>query len=382
VNERSWGNNMKKIYFFAIFIFVNLMSLDSFAQQCGQEKRNGVDKCSEAKFNEYTEDLAETQAKIKALNSALSTTDGVGGSVGVGQNTTESMKGLERARDKHIANIAQCTEAIRICKESCEKEAANNKAQQNYTAAEQNKEDKKHCETDLEQKKEQAKVAEGSMGKALETLGGLLSALGIMAPKQQDVAQPLCVQNPNDPTCTTDTANKESNSQLATGDFRRDDAAALEEGTLAGEVDPASGPAATPTSSGAIAGVAAAGLGGGGGSSNPTARARDIGDKKSEFDGNPKINFAGGVMGGGSAGGGSARGGSSTIGKGVANPIASRTTIDLDSQAGRIATAAEERLRGPASNEPMGGVTSVYYLDNFSKIEKRMLTERNTLQEH
>ena len=110
-----------------------------------------------------------------------------------------------------------------------------------------------------------------------------------MAPKQQDVEQPLCIQNPNDPTCTTDTANKESNSQLATGDFRRDDAAALEEGALAGEVDPASGPAATPTSSGAIAGVASAGLGGGGGSSNPTARARDIGDKKSEFDGNPKI---------------------------------------------------------------------------------------------
>jgi hypothetical protein len=88
-------------------------------------------------------------------------------------------------------------------------------------------------------------------------------------------------------------------------------------------------------------------------------------------------------MGGGGGGGGGGRGGgSSGLGKSGANPTASRTGIDGDPQAGKIAAAAEERLRGPASNEPLGGVTSVYYLDNFSKVEKRMLTERNTLQEH
>jgi len=64
---------------------------------------------------------------------------------------------------------------------------------------------------------------------------------------------------------------------------------------------------------------------------------------------------------------------------GAGGPI-THTAID---QAQIEKTAVERAIqqRGIASEEPMGGITSANSLDNFQKIEKRMQTERNYLNE-
>lgn len=340
------------------------------AQQCQKDEETAKTKCSKEQFTQY-------EARLKELNAQLA-------GQGVGSQASQSYDGVGMEKAGLESRIALCKEAREGCIKSCQSDAQQKRSQvpPQESAAQQDDKKKQNCESGEPKKnEEQAKGTSNGMAEAMQALAALMQALGMQSPEQQQAEVPLCTQNPNDPQCKTDTATTDGGSTLTSGEFRRDDGATTVDGALASQEAPNAGAAAQPTMSGAIAGAGGAGLGGGGGGSGGSSRGRDSGDKKSDFDGTPKINLAGGAMGGGGGGGGGARG-ASNPGKGGGNPTASRTGIDNESQVGKIAAAAEERLRGPASNEPLGGISSVYYLDNFSKVEKRMITERNTLQEH
>lgn len=212
-----------------------------------------------------------------------------------------------------------------------------------------------------------------------------MKALGMKDNKNdQQAQQPLCQQDPKNSACTVDKANT-TGSQFASGEFRSANGTASTDGSLASTDGP---PLGTPaSSSGSGGGSSGGGMGGFGGSLGvASAGGRGSSAKSSknaEFDGTPKINLSGGGYGSGGGGGGGSGYGGNGHGSGSGNTAtASRSGLEHDEQVGKIATAAQERIRGPASNEPMGGVSSVYYLDNFTKIEKRIQSERNNLTEN
>ena len=98
--------------------------------------------------------------------------------------------------------------------------------------------------------------------------------------------------------------------------------------------------------------------------------------KKSEGDGS-KIGIA--SAGGGGGGGGSMAGGA---GKsfGAAGPI-THTPIDGNDKGMAAAVEKAVQQRGIASDGPAGGITGANSRDNFQKVEKRMQSERNNLNE-
>lgn len=361
---------MKKMIFLSL-ISIFLSANTSFAAgQCSKEEQNAQQACSEEKFTGYKAELAAVNEKLKGM--------------GVGEQAQAGGIELATQKSKLDSLIALCEEKRQGCVKTCQSDAQQKRARTpvpDEPGAQQDDQKRKKCETEVKEKKENAQKTSDGMGEAMKALAGLLQALGAGSETPQETAQqPFCTQYPTDPACKEDKPT-DTSSTLTAGEFRRDDGGAFSDGELGSESDPSSGPAAQASNSSPMggAGLPMMGAGAGGGGGGKSAE-KDSG-KKSEFDGTPKINMAGGAMGAG--GGGGARGGGSSLGKGSGNPIASRTGLGEENQANKVAAAAEDRLRGPASNnEPLGGISSVYYLDNFTKVEKRMVNERNTLKEN
>ncbi|MCC6137392.1 MAG: hypothetical protein IT287_02080, partial [Bdellovibrionaceae bacterium] len=353
------------------FLGICLSTISLQAQQCAKDKAKADKECTPEKFKSSIDKLAALKADSDSIDPTKN---------GAGTEAKEALTNTTAQKAELQKHIALCNEHIQGCIKSCQSEAQTNLAQQQTAQASQNEKDKQHCESGPpEEAKKSAQAADASMGEMMKALAGLLAALGMGQDTPETPEQPLCTQNPNDPTCKTDTASNDSGSTLTSGEFRRDPGSAFAEGELGTEAAPVAGAPAAQTMSAPMAGGAAPNLGGGGGGGGRSSGGPSK-EKKSDFDGTPKINLASGFGGGG--GGGGKGGGGGSGGKSSGNPIATRTGADSDQNAGKIAQAAEDRLRGPASNEPLGGVSSVYYLDNFTKVEKRIMNERNTLQEH
>lgn len=338
---------------------------------CTAEEQKAANACSPEKFKAY-------EARLAAVNKEIA-------GRGAGTQAQTGYDSLDMEKKGLDAQIAACKKERESCTSTCKSSAAQKRAQTpvpDTAGAQQDEQKQAKCEKkEHKEAEDKAKSTSSGMGEAMQALAALMGALGMGQETPETAELPFCTQYPEDPSCKTDTAVADTGSTLTSGEFRRDDGGTLVEGDLGTEASPVGGPAAAQTMSGPMAGASMPSLGGSGGGSGSSGRSRSYGDRKSEFDGSPKINLAGGAMSGGGGGGGKG-GGSSLGGKSSGNPTAGRTSLDNEQQAGKIAAAAEERLRGPASNEPLGGISSVYYLDNFSKVEKRMITERNTLQEH
>lgn len=346
-----------------------LSGLPAHANQCAKDKQKAIKECDPEKVKETMGELAAFQQQTAGAGTA--------------KMADELYKGGSAKLAKDQAFAKMCGDAIQGCIKSCTSEAQKNRAQLQEGAAAQNDQDKKYCQTDKPAKaKEAAEKSNMDMGKILEGLMALLQALGKGDEKPpEEVAKPFCTENPTDPACKDDSPIT-TGSGLTAGEFRRGDTGAFAEGDVGTEATPLHGTPAQPSNSSSGGGMGMPMAGGGGGGLAPASARDRESSKKSEFDGAPKINIAGGAMGAG-GGGGARGGGGSSLGKASGNPIASRTGLNDENQANKAAAAAEDRLRGPASNnEPLGGVSSVYYLDNFTKVEKRMITERNTLKEH
>lgn len=343
---------------------------------CRSNHQAAGQSCDPEHVQRITATLAGIQAEIDSLS---------GAGQGVGATASGSLSSLTTQKAQLEAIIADCQGKINSCKDICTNEYITALNQQNHTAANQAHNNRTECERRFQETANAARQTSMDMGKAMEALMALMQMLGMNTDSPQQAEAPLCTREPNNPSCKTDTASVTTGGDFTTGSFRGDTSDRSSDGDLGTEADPEMGkPAAQASSGGGAMGSAGMPLGGGGGGV-PSGMSKASGDKKSEFDGTPKINMASGFAnaGGGGAPGGGGRGGAGSKG-GTNNPYASRTSIDGDQQAAsKIAQAAEERLRNPANaNEPIGGITSVYYLDNFTKVEKRMTNERNTLQEH
>lgn len=346
-----------------------MMFSSAFAQQCVKEEEKAKTDCSKDKFTAY-------EARLALVNQTLE-------GKGAGTQAKDGYRNLDHEKADLDRKIQVCNASRDKCAQTCEQEASGKRARMDYAGAQQDDQKKQNCQNGEPKKNEdEAKKTSGGMAEAMQALAALMQALGMGEEKPPETAQqPFCTENPTDPACKEDKP-VDTSSTLTAGEFRRADEGAFADGDVGTEAAPAPGAAAQQTSSSPMGG-AGMGLpmGGGGGVGTASARDKDSG-KKSEFDGAPKINIAGGAMNGGGGSGGRGGGGSS-LGKGSGNPIASRTGLNDENAANKVAAAAEDRLRGPASsNEPLGGISSVYYLDNFTKVEKRMITERNTLKEN
>lgn len=357
-----------KIYKAILIGLLSVLVSVTVHASCDADKEAAKMKCS-------GEELQAAKAAFAAGASLLAANN-----VGAAKTAEDAKTEANTQQGKIIAANKACVDAINKCSTSCDKEKTATQTT-NPPKSQQAAKNKDYCVNgDPAKTAEAQKKAGGDLGEMMKALTGLLAALGAQQTPPEAPQQSPCTTNPSDPQCVTDKATNDAGSTLTSGEFRRDAGAAFADGDLAGEAAPVAGPPAAQTVSAPMAGGAPVNLSssGGGGGRNSPSRDRE---KKSEFDGSPKINLASGFAGGGS-GGGKSGGGSGGGSKSSANPLASRASIDGDSQAGKIAQAAEDRLRGPASNEPLGGVSSVYYLDNFTKVEKRIMNERNTLQEH
>lgn len=345
------------------------------AADCPSAHQQAERSCSPEIMGAYRERLAAADQALQASGEGAAAT-----AQGAHATTAASQAALQQA-------LAACTQQINTCKQNCLRDATHYSTltPPQHNIAHQMDEKRRQCEGDFQQVANAARQTSMDMGKAMEALMALMQMLGMNTDSPQQAEAPLCTREPNNPSCKTDTASVTTGGDFTTGSFRGDTSDRSSDGDLGTEADPEMGkPAAQASSGGGAMGSAGMPLGGGGGGV-PSGMSKASGDKKSEFDGTPKINMASGFAnaGGGGAPGGGGRGGAGSKG-GTNNPYASRTSIDGDQQAAsKIAQAAEERLRNPANaNEPIGGITSVYYLDNFTKVEKRMTNERNTLQEH
>ncbi len=360
---------MKKMMFLSFISIVFGAQLAQASGQCSKEEQAAQQQCSDEKFTSY-------KAQLAALNSSMA-------GKGAATQAADGAAGVSEQKANLDSLIALCEEKRQGCIKTCQSDAQQKRARTpvpDEQGATQDDQKRKKCETEVKEKKDNAQKTSDGMGEAIKGLLGLLQALGA---SKDDVAveptKPFCTEYPNDPACKTDTAN-DTNSTLTAGEFRKGDEGTFAEGEVGSENAPAGGPAAQTSMSSPMGGMGMAGMGGGGGAPAGGKAEKESG-KKSEFDGSPKINLAGGAMGAG--GGGGNKGGGSSLGKGSGNPIASRTGLNDENAANKLAAVAEERLRGPASNnEPLGGISSVYYLDNFTKVEKRIINERNTLKEH
>lgn len=354
---------MKNTVFIFIFCSLFLFKLEvSLAQQsCSQLYQSAKTHCDLEKLKEYESALAAY--KVEGTAPAIA---------------SESHKEVTAAKADLDAKLESCKGLPVQCEDTCKKEAIIKLSKGQSAESEQKMGG--HCGSGFKEVERKAIATSANMGETLKALMGILQMVGMGGGGAE---LPLCSREPQNPECTTDVASKES-SDFSNGKFRNGESGLIE-GDLGGEGD-VSGGAAGPTNTASGGGAGAGGLGGAfgaGGSGN--VKGKEPVAKGEAFDGAPKINVAGST-GTASPGGGNSSGGArSASGKNSGNPLASRTSLDSpdnNSAASKLAQAAEQRLRGPASNEPIGGVTSVYYLDNFTKIEKRMTNERNSLKEH
>jgi hypothetical protein len=359
-----------KIFTMALFILTSLMMANSaYAGGCNSKKQKAEKSCSKETLTKY-------EAQLQAVEKGIA---GKGAGF-VAEGSYLSLGEQKAALDR---DIAECKSDRTSCKDTCQQEASQKRAQMQDASNEDN--NKKVCEKDLKENEDKAKKTSGGMEEAMKALAALMQALG-MGDKGEETANkepetPLCTREPNNPECTVDKSTADA-ATFTSGEFRKDDSGSFADGNLERGEDPAFGaPASQAGGSGGASGAAGS-VGAMGTASSGGGKGGSDSSKKSEDDGSPKINLASSGSyggGGGGRGGGSGGGGNGSKGSSV---TASRTSLDGDRQAGKIAAAAEERLRGPASNEPMGGISSVYYLDNFTKVEKRIQNERNTLLEN
>ena len=75
-----------------------------------------------------------------------------------------------------------------------------------------------------------------------------------------------------------------------------------------------------------------------------------------------------------------AMGPSSSGAKGSGNPVGGRVAIEGDTRAMAAMEKAMQN-RGLASGGPIGGISAAHAMDNFKKVELRMQSERNLLNE-
>lgn len=363
---------MKTYKMLLIGLVSSVVSATAFAT-CDSAKQEADKAC-----DELIAQLAKSNADMSALSGMLDQNN-----VGAAKTGMDGQAMGAKAQAAIQAALAKCTAAQQKCNQTCKSEQSQKQSEQDYAGAQQAGQNDNYCKSQKpEQAKKSGEKASGDLSKMMDALGKLLAALGAQQNQQQQPEQPLCTREPKNPACTVDKSSSDGGSTFTSGEFRRDDGASSTDGGLANGADPAMGTPASSSGGGSGFGAGAGSVGSmGTASSGGNKYSKDNSSKKSSDDGTPKINMASGYAGG--AGGGGGRGGGGLGGHGGGNGSSpSRSSVDQDQQAGRIAAAAEERLRGPASNEPLGGISSVYYLDNFTKIEKRIQNERNTLFEN
>jgi len=280
---------------------------------------------------------------------------------------------MPEARAKLNEFIKNCSDAIEQCSQQCAAEQSDPVRGPTATT------NKNKCENGTPaQTRDQAKM---DLGQLLAVLAGLAAL--IMALMGQDDEKPPeegevdCTKTPYDPKCRPDIAADDDPATFTTGEVRtRGGEGDFLDSNLSGQLPVATGTPAQasysglPSGSGGGSGAAGMGAAGAGGFGRGA-------DKKAEGDGSPKINLASTPGGGG---GGAGMGG----GRGGAHPgsgaVATRSGIDGNE---KLAAAVEKAVqqRGVASEGPMGGITAAHSLDNFQKVEKRIQSERNQLNE-
>lgn len=362
--------------------FILILSLVLVSGQvqatCQPDRDDVAKKCDKSQLDEIKQALAKARTEVQ---------NGSGGTV---VNTQRAQDELKSAIAKNAAFQKECGAAIQKCSDNCRGAATQAQAAQDIPGYNQAQENINYCTNPSEEPtkaKEESKTAGTDMGSVLAGLGQLLAALtGLMQPDtpeeelaQADICTPSATRSAAiiaaDPTCSTDMAAASTAGSFANGDYRAK-SGLTSANNLAAEGPVTAGAAGKVSLSSPGSGTRAGAFAGGsgfGGSGGSYGRGGDGGKDAGKVAAN---NFGGGSGGGGKGGGGfgakTAAAGRSTNNKGF-------VTEDKKQVASVVNKAMAQR--GPASVGPMGGISGALSLDNFTKVEKRIESERNNLNE-
>jgi hypothetical protein len=307
------------------------------------------------------------------------------------------------ALEKNNEYIKNCSQARNECDQSCQSDLTQDSQPMtgDPSAAQRDGKNSEHCmQGEPKENEDSAKKGNADMAQAMAALAALLASLG---KKPSDAAQQaMCGTQASAPVATNDgtapvaagaqqynpqlaqycqTGNidksSKSDSDLADGTSRGlgADGEYLGGGDLqGGQVAPG-----TPAHVSLSSAMPGGGLGGGmgAGAAGASGSGRESGKKSDD---------SGGKVGLASSGGSGGGGGGSMAGSGGARTPTpggppGRSAVDGGDRVMQAALEKAAQQRGLASDGPAGGITGANSLDNFQKVEKRMQSERNNLNE-
>lgn len=375
------------------------MSAESFASgSCSGDRAETEKECSSDKYKDITKKTTDLQSFVNNCAatgvgaSPAAATPGAVSSLAIpsactGDSMREGITKLNHAKSLSDEYHEKCSQARGDCVSSCKQAQTNPTTQAEGTSGEQ------YCEGEPKENEEASKGNSDALMGALAQLLAAMMAKGQEPPPaavasvcgQQQAVPPGTTLPPGAATAAATAAqicptlDKQS---TADSTFTNGTGRTSSSGEYLGAGDLGSGtPAAgTPAQVQYSAGVPGGGAGGGMGAGASGSGSRDPGKKGTN--GEPeqgKLGLA--AVGGGGGGGGGSLAGTGKSGASGAAGAPSRTPVDGSDKSMQAAIDRAVQQRGIASDGPAGGISGANSFDNFQKVEKRMQSERNNLNE-
>jgi len=358
---------------------------------CQQQKQQTDQACDKKHTDQAKKMLGDCQALMGVDTGGLT---GKSLTPTVNECLEKKMPGSSAILQEFVQN---CSQARQQCKDGCNSDMAQDSQPigGNPAEAAKDQQTQQYCDSGKpKQNEDDAKKGQGDIGQAMAALAQMLAALG-NKPTQQ-AQQQMCgtPTASGTSTGTTDTGlqatspalqaycqgtiDKASNNDSSFADGAARVGAGTDDGSGTGDLATGQVQPGTPASQEQLSSSPGGMMGGGMMAPASSGGPSGLGStgKKSDGEGS-KIGIASAGSGGG--GGGSMAGGAGKA-FGAAGPI-THSPIDGNDKGMAAAVEKAAQQRGIASDGPAGGITGANSLDNFQKVEKRMQSERNNLNE-